>query len=138
MTLNLDDLERVAKAATPGVWTSSAVDDVIPVGYVRRTFTDPTGRRVTEYVATCAGTTCPNAANAAHIAAFNRETALYLISRARGAERLEEMLALTQELWGLNNELDDALDDERPALERAIKKASKRLSALNEGGPANG
>ena len=34
--------------------------------------------------------------------------------------------ALTQELWGPNNEPDDALDDERPAWS-AIKKASKRL-----------
>ena len=74
----------------------------------------------------------------AHIAAFSPETALYLIARARDAERLEEMLALTQELWGLNNELDDALDDERPALERATCKVCQALSALDEGGPANG
>lgn len=134
MTLNLDDLERVAKAATPGPWRvegfvkrGGAIAKIIshglnaqgdgPAGYVGDTYGE---------------------ADAKFVAALNPAVCLALISRARGAERLEEMLALTQELWGLNNELDDALDDERPALERAIKKASKRLSALNEGGPANG
>lgn len=86
MTLNLDDLERVAKAATPGPWRvegfvkrGGAIAKIIshglnaqgdgPAGYVGDTYGE---------------------ADAKFVAALNPAVCLALISRARGAERLEK------------------------------------------------
>lgn len=85
MTLDLDELERVAKAATPGPWRvegfvkrGGAIAKIIshglnaqgdgPAGYVGDTYGE---------------------ADAKFVAALNPAVCLALISRARGAERLE-------------------------------------------------
>lgn len=83
MTLDLDELERVASAATPGPWEISSWHPSDPDGYAEIHADEPEGQVVRLPLA------APNAVrNATHIAVFNPVTVLALLARARDAERL--------------------------------------------------
>ncbi len=137
MTLDLDELGRIASAATPGPWerrvdATGAVIRLEPaaergkavIGYVT---TQTLGAIVKDGAAHDGGRAFRNAA---HIAAFNPAVCAVLLARARDAERLEKFV----------RELTTAYMAPLSGTDAAYMIAEARilLSALNEGGPANG
>lgn len=162
MTLDLDELGRIASAATPGPWerrvdATGAVIRLEPaaergkavIGYVT---TQTLGAIVKDGAAHDGGRAFRNAA---HIAAFNPAVCAALLARARDAERLEKALRFIDGYFHETGEdWRKALPDEVAALSKRREKArtnryeavletfsdvvSQALSALNEGGPANG
>lgn len=95
MTLDLDELERVAKRAGRRNWTDTD----------RQDFDD----------------------------AFTPAVCLALLARARDAERLEAQIAEARKLLTIKG---DEFVLRGPGF--ALQRARQALSALNEGGPANG
>lgn len=173
MTLNLDDLERVAKAATPGDWRVRTNRHTTTSGEEWGWVSHMTTQNISLPGMSISWEAPTGRANAAHIATFNPKTALYLISRARDAERLEAeksewariqigngmeigrhiatLVALQRAARHLldacyaadaaeelSMEIDGSLLDTLKAFVPDDPEAWGKLSALNEGGPANG
>jgi len=144
MTLDLDNLERVASAATPGPWrvrtnrhTTTSGEEWGWVSHVTTQNISLPGMSINWEAPT-------GRANATHIAVFNPVTVLALLARARDAERLEKvaidvMASLAAAISLLerspktaapsNKMFNVMLDDYRASL----KSARQALSALNEG-----
>ena len=160
MTLDLDGLERVASAATPGPWrvrtnrhTTTSGEEWGWVSHVTTQNISLPGMSINWEAPT-------GRANATHIAVFNPVTVLALLARARDAERLREALGRLRAAStranvrrviadrvdeypedfdpGDRQEIRDMLADANAELCAAEEEATMLLSALNEGGPANG
>ncbi len=130
MTLDLDDLERVASAATPGPWRveglikrGGMIAKIISHGMNER------GDGPAGYVGDTYGV-----ADAEFVAALNPAVCLALLARARDAERLGAVMRSVHET--LSQSSDDLADDARLTIEFALM-VPEPLSAL-KGGPANG
>jgi hypothetical protein len=135
MTLDLDELGRIASAATPGPWrvrtnrhTTTSGEEWGWVSHMTTQNISLPGMSINWEAPT-------GHANATHIAVFNPVTVLALIARARDAERLEAVMRSVHET--LSQSSDDIADDARLTIEFALM-VPEPLSALNEGGPANG
>jgi hypothetical protein len=87
MTINLDALEQLARAATPGPW--HAVQGVKPN---ERAVTNRNGAWFAEL---CDGSTRANDADAAFIAAANPAAVIELVQRLRAAEGIVRDLAMS-------------------------------------------
>ena len=130
MTLDLDELGRIASAATPGVWKADAASQHIWAlldGLVEVSVAE--ANTLGELTAT------QGVFNRNHIAAFDPPTALALIARARDAERLEKAVGQIgrRARSDGNRTFDECIRDLM-----LIDDLCRALSALNEGGPANG
>lgn len=76
----LDELERLEKAATPGRWETLKTQKTH--AGIKRVYTDELGRRCTSFPVQCCSTTEPNAENARFIGTL-RNVAPALIAMAR-------------------------------------------------------
>ena len=133
MTLDLDELGRIASAATPGPWrvrtnrhTTTSGEEWGWVSHVTTQNISLPGMSINWEAPT-------GRANATHIAVFNPVTVLALLARARDAERLEAQIAEARKLLTIKG---DEFVLRGPGF--ALQRARQALSALNEGGPANG
>ena len=144
MTLDLDGLERVASAATPGPWrvrtnrhTTTSGEEWGWVSHVTTQNISLPGMSINWEAPT-------GRANATHIAVFNPVTVLALLARARDAERLKRVAIDVMASLGAaisllerspktaapsNKMFNVMLDDYRASL----KSARQALSTLNEG-----
>lgn len=88
MTLDLDELERLAKAATPGPWEPAFRDTVIAGPTKKNTPREVSGGRgvVARVDDDDESLWAQAEANAEHIAAANPEVVLALVARVRLAE----------------------------------------------------
>ncbi len=160
MTLDLDELGRIASAATPGPWRVRTNRHPTTSGEQWGWVSHMTTQNISLPGMNINWEAATGHANATYLAVFNPAAVLALIARARDAERLEKAL----ERLGVassrarvrrvvadrvdecpedfspasRQEIRDLLADANAELCAAEEDATMLLSALNEGGPANG
>ncbi|MGV3580031.1 hypothetical protein [Brevundimonas sp.] len=124
--LSLDDLERLAKSATPGPWVS--LGDRVISDETHDTIAG-TGLRANGARTLAAGdapTTAEEARNAAYIAALNPATALRLISEVRAAR--EALKPFAEAAATLSSRWEDHEDHWQESLHRRLTVAHLRAA----------
>lgn len=120
--MNLDQLEQIALAATPGPWMTP--DHALSIHRQEAPCT------AVAFTMTKSGSCENHEANASHIAAFDPPTALKLLAVVRAAREAEAALAVGLDYTRLFHKFET---DDSTSMSKTLKALRAALQALTQG-----